>query len=171
VEDNVYENSTIVGCIWSNYYWNGLMCTQHFICFDSLLKFDVSTLSGKTIDKATMRLTVEDPVPVSATRANWHIEALSAPWSPATVTYNNFLEQAYQGSRIDLIPPYAAGETHEIDVTSIVQNWANGTWDNNGLFLGPSSVLFPCAEELDAFGFYSLGDPGQRGPALVVTYH
>jgi len=54
-------------------------------------------------------------------------------------------------------------------VTSIVANWANGSWANNGLIMGSSDYTFPYLTSLDAFAFYSSETRGAE-PQLIVNY-
>jgi hypothetical protein len=79
----------------------------------------------------------------------------------------------YLASEIILYPPgyYGQSEIFEIDVTSIVQSWASGAWNNYGLIFGSEDYTFPMDTSFDAFEFYSLEDPGQDWPELIVAYH
>jgi hypothetical protein len=61
------------------------------------------------------------------------------------------------------------GQLIDIDVTSMVRNWASGSWSNYGLNFGSNDYSFPYATSYDAFEFYSLEDGGQGWPKLIVT--
>ena len=133
----------------------------------------VSAIAGKTVDSAALKLTTSS-VGVGNYPRPWHIRALAAPWSPSTVTWNIVNPFAfYLNSEILLHPPGYGGQSElfEIDVTNIVQSWASGTWSNYGLIFGSSNYTFPYDTSFDAFEFYSLEDPGQDWPKLIVTYH
>ena len=55
IADTVFQSAElVVGC-----NWDLIGLIQTFVCGQSLVKFDVSTLSGKTIDSATLRLTTK----------------------------------------------------------------------------------------------------------------
>ena len=55
IADTVFESAdSMVGC-----NWDLIGLIQTFVCGQSLVKFDVSTLSGKTIDSATLGLTTK----------------------------------------------------------------------------------------------------------------
>ena len=61
--------------------------------------------------------------------------------------------------------PYPAypGQTYSIDLTTIVQSWADGTFNNYGIGLQSSSYVSPGnVDSLDAYQFYV--------PTLTVTY-
>jgi hypothetical protein len=168
---NVYQNGTLpVGCDWTYNLW-GEFWYQDYICGQGLVKFDVSSLVGKTIDSATLKLEVSS-AGVGYYPRQWHIRAMLTSWSPATVTWNVVESSfSYDGSEIIQNPPTYAGQFYNIDVTSIVQNWASGTWNNYGLLFGSHNNTPPNATSWDSFEFYSLEDPGQGWPKLVVTYH
>src|SRR6056300_489333 len=127
-------------------------------------------MAGKTIESATLTLTT-DQSGVGYFPRQWHIRALSTSWSPSTVTWNVVENlQYYTYSQIVLNPPGYFGQIFDIDVTSIVQNWANGTFNNFGLVFGSRDYTFPNYTSFDTFQFYSLEDPGREWPQLEVTY-
>ena len=76
-------------------------------------------------------------------------------------------------SKVILNPPGHGGppDIFEINVTNIVQSWASGTWNNWGLIFGSEDYIFPNDTSSDMFMFYSLEDPGQNWPKLIVTFH
>lgn len=174
--NSVFTNSTLpVGCNWSYDYipWPADMWVQNFVCGQGLVRFNLSTLAGKTIDSATLRL-IASSVGVGYYPRQWHIRALSTSWLPSTVTWNVVENlQYYLQSEIVLYPPgyYGQSDIFEINVTNIVQSWASGTYNNYGLIFGSHDYTFPYYTSFDAFEFYSLEDPGQDWPKLIVTYH
>jgi len=169
--NTVYQNAYLtVGCDWVYSY---LTYTQDFVCSESLVKFDTSSLAGKTIDSATLKL-VTSSCGVGYYPRPWHVMAMLTSWSPTTVTWNIILNsQLYKDSEIVLYPPcyYGQSEIFEIDATDIVQNWTSGTWNNYGLIFESEDYTFPNDTSFDAFEFYSLEDTGQDWPKLIVTYH
>jgi hypothetical protein len=162
-----------VGCDWSGYYDPlAEMWVQTYVCGQGLVKFDTSTFTGKTIENATLKL-VTKSCGVGSAPKQWHVQAMYTSWSPTTVTWNVIENsQFYSSSKIILYPPCYFGQTtnFEINVTGIVQNWANGTWNNYGMIFGSEDYTFPYLTSYDAFEFYSLEDPGQEWPKLIVTY-
>jgi hypothetical protein len=170
VANTVYTNFTLpVGCNWT---YNTLIGTQEFVCGQGLVRFNLSSLTSKTIESATLTLTTSLRG-VGYYPRQWHIRALATSWSPSTVTWavvENL--QHYSQSEIVLYPPgyYGQSDIFEIDATGIVQNWANGTYNNYGLIFGSQDYTFPYYTSFDVFELYSLEDSGQEWPKLEVTY-
>lgn len=153
-----------VGCNWS------YISTQEFVCGQSLVYFNTNSLAGRTILSATLRLTV-DYVGVGFYPRNWYVRALATDWFPSSVTWNNVTGfQYYIASETLVVPPTYPGQVMDIDVTNTVQNWASGTYNNYGFQFEISSYLFPNANSLDAFAFFSAEDAAGDRPELIVTY-
>jgi hypothetical protein len=75
----------------------------------------------------------------------------------------------YLDGRVDDIsPPIFVGQEIVIDVTEIARNWANGVFENHGLYLSSADVTFPFATSFDFFTFESATDPISP-PRLTVT--
>ena len=72
----------------------------------------------------------------------------------------------YTASEILQGPPTFAGQVYRINVRTIVQNWANGTFGNNGFIFGSHDCTFPLATSFDTFAFYSREDTAGGGPKL-----
>ncbi len=170
-ENLVYQNSTLpVGCQW---LYDINFGSQQYTCYQSLVRFNTSSLAGKTIDSAILKL-VTMSCGVGYSPRQWHVRAMYTSWNPATVTWNIIEQSQYQlGSEIILNPPCYFGQSQifEIDLTSTVQNWSSGAWNNYGLIFGSHDYTFPYITSFDAFEFYSLEDTGQDWPKLIVTYH
>jgi chitodextrinase len=167
-----YEGDLLVGCNWM-YDWDAWssMYIQNYLCSSSLLQFDLSSLAGKTIDSASLKLEVG----FAGTGFNYSsllVRAMYDAWSPDTVSWN-YVEgtQYYKGSSMFFDPPDYAGQIYDIDLTAYVQNWTSGNWNNYGILFRINDYLFPYATSFDTFSFYSLEDPGQGWPKLTVTYH
>jgi fibronectin type 3 domain-containing protein len=130
-----------------------------------LVKFDVSTLQGRTIDAATLNLEV-NVTPVGFFPQNFDIGTVATSWNTSTVTWNQMMNFLFYNAGWRTNNPYPTfpGQTYSIDLTGIVQNWANGTFDNNGLgFLSSNYGVFPGnIDSLDAYDFFY--------PTLTVTY-
>jgi len=94
---------------------------------NTLMKFDLSAYAGATINSAVIRIYVWDlwgTVPTDQIYIGWNL----ADWDESTVTWNNnpnFNQFAL------LTAPSAIG-WWEIDVTDLVQLFANGTYPNYG---------------------------------------
>jgi hypothetical protein len=165
-----HTNSIAVGCNWFLMYDPiAGMNIQNLNCAESLVKFDIAALAGKTVVSATLRLQT-DIYGVGYVPRTWYVHALAASWSGTSVTWDNAPGQYYVASVSNWNPPTATNQTYNIDVTNTVRNWVSGTWPNNGFVFGLNDLSFPYMISFDAFEFYSSEDPGGRGPKLVVTY-
>jgi len=167
IANTVFESADlVVGCNW------GMdSSVQTFVCWKSLVIFDVTTLSGKTIDSATLRLTTKDAGAGSFPRP-WQILAIESVWFPTAVTWNAMplFRPDHQINNLD--PPTITGQVIDLDAKGIVQAWVNGTILNNGMMIHVSNSVPPNAISNDAFAFYSLEHTGDlERPRLIVTYH
>ncbi|HEY3399725.1 MAG TPA: fibronectin type III domain-containing protein [Geothrix sp.] len=172
VANRVYASGELaVGTNWTTYLDPFGNFMQTYVRAESLVKYDVSALAGKTIESAT--LTVNRQY-YGVNQHAWWIVALASPWSTSTVTWNivnapTFLH--YTGNQLHLNPPTAI--TTNYDITPIVSNWASGTFQNQGLWFSPDVSLMPGVSESEAFAFYSResGSSPTWAPALTVVYH
>ncbi|WP_455210292.1 fibronectin type III domain-containing protein [Kaarinaea lacus] len=169
VADTVYGSAALgVGCNWDYSIITGI---QNFLCAQSLVRFDLSSLTGNTIESATLQLTV-DYIGVGYYPRSWHVRAMATDWSTQTVTWNVVeSSQYYLDSNINQNAPTSGGQVIELNVTSHVSNWVNGVWSNYGYVLGSNDYTFPYDTSLDAFQLFSNEDPGGDWPKLIVTYH
>ena len=131
------------------------------------MKFDVSSLQGRTIVGAAIGLWAYYP---PAIPTQYKVGALSQPWSTTTLTYNN------------LPPRYTYGEwwvnsrsTPGLlgwNVTDIVRQWASNGWANNGVVFEDVNWVLPNATLLCATSFYSTDYyfSADCRPYLVVDY-
>jgi hypothetical protein len=169
IAETVFQtDDLVVGC-----NWDLIGLIQTFVCGQSLVKFDVSTLSGKTIDSATLGLTTKY-AGVGSFPRTWQVWAIASDWDPATVTWNMVsLFQYSPDHRIDILdPPTITGQVINLDVKGIVQAWVNGIILTNGMMIHVSNSVPPNAISNDAFAFYSLEHTGDlERPRLIVTYH
>ena len=163
--NTAYPSSNLaVGCTW---VYSALTNIQSYVCASSLVYFDVNAiLANASISSA--RLVFElDYTPASPT--NYSVWAVATDWF-ANVTWNTqplvvVATEQVIGSPVSSVIPW------EIDVTSIVQAWANGTYPNRGFLLESASYLFPYATLYQSTGMCSLEScPGDFRPRLVVEY-
>lgn len=164
-----HNNSIAVGCYWYLMY-NPIaqMQVQEYSCAQSLVKFDVSALAGKTVMSATLKLTT-GVTGVGTVPRSWYVHALAAPWSGTSVTWKNAPSTYYVASASNWNPPTSVGQIYNIDVTNTVRNWVSGAWPNNGFSMGINDVSFPYQISLDAFEFYSSEAGAAYGPQLIVV--
>jgi hypothetical protein len=133
--------------------------------FASALKYNTSVLAGKTIDSAILTLEVRS-MWVGYYPVDFEIGAFASSWSASSITWNSVVASAtfWTASWQSFNYPYYSGQLYDIDLTAVVQNWANGTWTNNGLILESTSYLSPGnVDSIDNYDFWV--------PDLVVTYH
>jgi hypothetical protein len=170
-QKTVYENAMVgVGCNWTYSYVADMQFSD---CFASLVKFNISTLAGKTVDSATLKLVVNSKGVGNLAR-QWYLRALATSWSHTTVTWDNIAVHDYYiaSESLQWPPQLTAQESYEIDVTTTVRNWLNGDYYNYGLILESADyTTWPYGTSFDAFDFYSKEDPAGEGPKLIVTYH
>jgi len=131
-----------------------------------LIQFDLSSLSGKTIDSAELRLYKYDNYGNPEGRI-YNVHRIAGSWTETSVTWNN-------------APGYDSGVTASAtvpnnnnwmtwDVKSGVQAFARGTYTNYGWLIKDSdeSGYSACHSY-----FYSIEYTGTTyDPVLIVTYH
>ena len=162
-----------VGCAW---YWSPEIgfYPEHIdvTCANAILKFDLSSLAGKTVVSAKLRLTTS-AYGIGFVPREGFLYALASPWSGSSVTWNSsagFQHYVYSETRFS--PPTYIGQSYEFDQTATVRNWVGGSYVNAGWQLGLTNYAIPNIHDisLDPFEFYSKESAGGLGPNLVVTY-
>ena len=102
------------------------------------LKFNLGTLpSGVTVSKATLRLYVD----AVAANGSFDVYQLNNSWNESTLTYNNapaLGTSATGGHPVSVTSP-SLNQFVVIDITPLVQDWANGSVPNNGVALALTS--------------------------------
>ncbi len=165
--ENTYYNRSenAVGCNWVVTGYG----VENSVCAASLIYFDISTVQGKTIISATLKLSVDTP---PATLTNYQVEAIYKSWSnKVTWETRPFI---YTGSAIPFKSRYGT-QPISINITSIVKDWANGAWNNYGVMLSPASFYNPNPGQaaLATTIFCSLnycGDGETDYPQLIIEY-
>jgi large repetitive protein len=128
--------------------------------YRSLVQFDLSSLAGKTIDSASLKLYCQAEDYSSSITTN--VYDITASWSAGTVTWNT---QPSINNTVSAANSTGGTGWKTWDLTSSVQAIANGSNTNYGWMLkSPSSAA------RDTFtDNYSGGT--STGPKLVITYH
>ena len=164
IANTAYPSSeNAVGCNWSR---NLFIST--YVCATSLIRFDVSSLNGKRVISAKLKLSV-DAVP--ATAARYRVWAIFDNWG-ANVTWNT-MPRIYSGSDQLFNSPTSAAIPHTIDVTSFVTSWLNSSRNNYGFMLEDGFYQDPGRAELQATSYCSLNSCGGGAayyPKLEITY-
>jgi len=130
-----------------------------------------SGYTGGSVAKATLKLFVNSV----ATAGSFNVEMVGGSWTEKTITYS--VQPAITSTLVSSVPLATANKTAyiQIDVTSAVQAWLNGTVANDGIALvanSPLAASFTTKEntgvshppDLDIV-FYGSGAQGPQGPA------
>ena len=164
-------NSTVANTVYGNCrpavginsYWSMSGIGDVFAAAGAVL-FNVSALSGKTIESATLNVEAAS-LGVGYYPRSFRIGAIASSWSASTLTWNRMSSLLfYNASWMNFLHPTFVGQDYAINLRVIVQNWANGTYANHGIgfqavdYTSPGNVT-----SLDAYDFYV--------PTLTVTYH
>ena len=154
-----------VGCFWAIGPF-----VSSFLCYQSALMFTVqSQIAGRSIQSAVLRLW---PSSLAAdVQTTYAVNAYAGPWNPATITLANQPAQ-FQSGQSNRQPPITTALPLEFDVTTIVRNWAAGTWATNGVLLHDLSGTFPSISLVQVTEFYSLetfSDSSKR-PQLYIVF-
>jgi hypothetical protein len=169
--DDAYVNAASP----SSNYGNAATLNLSSASQTSYIRFDLTAVpsgyTGSQVAKATLKLFVNS---VSAA-GNFNINLVAGSWTEKTITYD--LQPAMGSTIASVVPLTSASKLTyiEIDLTSTVQAWLNGTEPNDGIALVANSPLvasFTTKEstttshppELDIV-FYGSGVPGPQGPA------
>jgi len=170
VATKVFSNSMLgVGY---EYLWN--FAGYDYSAAGSAIKFNVqSQISGRTIAKATLRLYVYALRGDFSVTPQIRVNAFAADWNPSTLTWNTWLPLTYHtaGQALKNAPSGSALPL-DFDVTTIVQNWASGTWGNYGFKLYPTNHSYPGDTSLQTTYFQSLEYyyQGDQRPQLLVEF-
>jgi hypothetical protein len=154
LEQTVYSNSDLgIGCNWELYYYD-YVPYQDFLCARSVVWFDIDTLiEGKTIQSALLRV-----YPYSLPAAfdtSYSVAPILDEWHFDTVKWSN---QLSAGASVDSVPPPVTTVLPmEFDVTSAVQDWADGTRANRGFRIRDTNdLVLPYAIRFRPVGVESL---------------
>jgi hypothetical protein len=163
VANTVYSSSSLgVG---ANYII-GLYVNDYLIGA-STLYFNIDNfISGGTIQKATLRLYVS--VLPADWNTNYIVNALAGAWNTTTITFNN-VPSYYTSPYTIKAPPTSGAIPWEVDITSIVQAWANGTRTNFGILIRDNNIAWPVNTAYRSTDFYSIETaPAGKKPELYI---
>lgn len=143
--------------------------SQSWIDVRSLIKFPLPfSLNGKHIVSAELRLYVKT-LPADR-NTTYRCGAVAGTWNTTTVTHNNHpSDQIYLNNRVSFSPPYSAATPVKIDITGIVQQWADGKWQNYGILLWDTNAAPPSQTTYRATEFYEESN-GSNAPSLYIVY-
>ena len=97
----------------------------------ALIQFDLSSISGATINSAKLDLWIALP---NSTNYNFGVYRVTASWVESSVTWT--AQPAHNATAYDAIRiSGAVGGPYTWDVKNLVQEWASGTYTNNGLMV------------------------------------
>lgn len=154
VEQTVYGATDLgVGCNWELYFFDGVPY-QAFFCARSLVWFDLGALiAGKTIERALLR--VYPYLLPTSLGTTYGVAPVLTSWNGGTVRWSN---QPSAGATVDVVgPPVTTALPMEFDVTSVVQDWADGTRVNYGFRLrDQNDLVLPYATLYRVVGIESL---------------
>lgn len=103
----------------------------------TLIRFDSAAISGQPISRATLRLHV-----ASITNdGDISIYAITSPWSETNVTWNlRPVTETYAAAMVRISSFDPAFPMLSVDVTDVVQRWADGSLPDAGLLIRTSSI-------------------------------
>ena len=163
LENKVYASSSLG--IGANYII-GLYVNDYLIGASTLyFNFD-NFISGGTIQKATLSLYVQ------YLPGDWNttyiINPLAGTWNTNTITFAN-TPSYYTSPYVTKAPPTSGSVPWQVDITSIVQAWANGTRTNYGILIRDNNIAWPASTAYRATDFYSIETaPSGKKPSLYV---
>lgn len=142
-----------------------------FVCGFAAVKFGdlQSAIAGRSIQRATLKLYVSY---LPANPTVYTLNAFTANWNTNTITYNN-APGIYNANQVSFNSPVTSVVPVSIDITGIVSNWANGTWQNNGIVIQEPVAQLPLVSLVNISGFESLeaNSGGDRRPQIVVEFN
>src|SRR5688572_26131193 len=122
----------------SSYFWDVVLSVEE----DAVslkerlyIKFDTSTLAGKTITSATVRLKVVRENGGGAFGDNYELFGVTSPWQDQ-LTWNQ-AQAVTVGPLVKMVPSVDYGAVNDVDppqavdfdVTALAQSWADGAAD------------------------------------------
>ena len=125
----------------------------------SFLKFDLSGFTdANDIQDATLRLFLRDADPNGAVS----VRRVTDDWNTSNLLYSESVDPTSLGTIVTQEVNDPTGFYYELDLTSLVQDWVDGTFDNFGLRLSGSEGFNGTFRGFDS-------STGLNPPQLVVT--
>jgi fibronectin type 3 domain-containing protein len=142
--------------------FSGHVCGAFAVKFSTLQQ----QIAGRSIASAVLRLTVRAVPQGLAPGVSYSLSPYAADWN-ANITFASSPNTT--SPAVSVPAPTVAGVTVDINVTSIVQAWANGTIPNFGLNM--TDTLIPTGNTFRGVSFHSTETGGAvSGPRLIVTF-
>ena len=165
---NLSSGVNSVGCFFTStvdlsgytYLWHN--------CAESALRFDTSSLAGRTVLSARLVLTPCALASGSVAATSHVVVALAGPWNPTTVTFNTLPNLYTNGWGV---PAPTSGAPVLFDVTATVSAWVAGTLPNHGLYVLQSPIVDRAQQVDQTVSYCSLESNGgnlARAPTLQV---
>jgi hypothetical protein len=150
VENTVYSTTSLgVG----GNYIIGVYANDYLIG-SSALYFNIDNfISGGTVQKAILRLYVQN-LP-GDWNTNYIVNALAAAWNTNTLTFANMPSYFTTPFTIKA-PPTTGAIPWEVDITAIVQDWADGVKVNYGIIIRDNNIVWPTSTAYRSTDFYSI---------------
>ncbi len=171
-QNTVYSNSEIgVGV---DYFWL-ISGGYNYAIAASAIKFDIqSQISGRNIASATLRLYAYALRGEFSFTPKIRVSAFSNNWNPSTLTYSIWENNMYiqNTGQVTMYAPNSSALPLDFDVTTIVKNWASGTWSNYGFSLSPENHYYPNNYSYQTTYFQSLEkyyDINKR-PQIIIEF-
>ncbi len=159
---NTVYNSIDLG-VGTFYYTPGTF--NDYETYISALYFDIDPyIEGMTIQSAVLKLQV-DLFPVDYSTM-YRINPFVDSWNTNTLTFNNMPNFYTSPSVLENLPYY---NIWEVDITSIVQAWANGSIPNFGIAIYDNNIIHPGYPAIRNTWFYSNETAG--GPEWQPKLH
>jgi hypothetical protein len=140
------------------------------------IKFDIqSQISGRSIKSATLRLYVYSLRGDFSLTPKIRVNAFAGNWSPSTLTYNSWSTMSIYTptGQVEINAPSSSSIPLDFDVTTIVKNWASGSWTNYGFSLSPQNHYYPNYSSLQTTYFQSLEKyySSNQRPQIIIQFN
>lgn len=133
---NYWDDNLGVGANYNDgVYWDSWLNWSSAIYFDLM-----NRIEGRDIERAILKLSVE--MLPGDWNTQYKVNPFTNGWNTYTITMSN-APSYYTGFYVLKDPPVTSVIPYEIDITNIVQAWANGTINNNGILIHDNNVSFP----------------------------
>ena len=143
--------------------------------YGSAVMFDVSSLAGRAVARATLRLDVTTAKKDSRVAPQIKVNAFTSSWNTTTLSWNVWAAIGYQTSgEAQIAAPSSTGPV-EWDVTTIVRNWASGAWRNYGFKVSVDKYPDPGGDDSWATTVFcgtlpASWKPECQRPQLIIEY-